>query len=670
MDPFKYAVFANPYEKPYNDDGSYASDMTYRAIPYSVGSAPALLYTNFNILRELRENTLTNMYGNVRGQLSVQYDFFKGFKYTGNVAASYTTVQDKDESYAGTYRSWANNWLNSSSTAGSVLSEYNRGFLEEKSARTMDYTVRNTLEYMKKIQNHFLQAFFGFEFGGIMNDRFNHFNPIYLQEYAIAGYPNWDLVPDTRFQNLNLSRFGGTYTRENRNASFIGSLVYSYNDRYVFNGNIRYDGVDIIGSKNQFSPLWSAGVKWNAHNEGFLKRYSEVLSRLVLSLGYGYRGSINRSTLPFHTYTVGTSVYNNIPLASAFAYGNPVIKWEKKQETNLGLEVSLFNGRINTDFRYFDEKVNDLLDNTITPPSSGRSSAIVNIGTLSNRGFEISARFEAVKTKNLLWEVGGNITQVKNNLDKVYEKEVPNVITTPIRTRNIQGYPVNSWFGYKFSHIDPETGSVMVYAQKKVTKLEGTNVVTSYQDELVDLSKTTTAVMQTNYSTYYLGHRDPELYGGFSTRLVYKALEFASTFVLATGNNIVSFMDRREGPSGNTDDITASRTNRLKNNMSRWRQAGDITDIPFYRNAASSYTLYMISKDVESGNYLKCNEMSLSWRAPSKLLSHTALKTLKGTLVANNLFIISKYSGTDPETQTPFGYPNARTYTLSLTVGF
>lgn len=668
IDPFKYAIFANPYEKPYNDDGSYASDMSYREIPVTVGSAPSLYYSNFNIIRELKENRLTNNYGNVRGQFALEYNFLSGFKYTGNVAGSYTSVHDKDESYAGTYRSWVGNWLSRSAVAGNVLPDYNRGFLEESTGRTMDYTVRNTLEYSKRIKNHFVQAFSAFEFGGVTNDRFNHYNPIYLQQYGIAGYPSWDLVPDTRFQNLDLSRLGGTATRENRNASYIGSLVYSYNDRYVFNGNLRYDGVDIVGSANQFSPLWSAGAKWNAHNESFFEKYNSVISRLVLSMGYGYRGSINRTALPFHTYTLGTDIYNNISVASAFAYGNPVIKWEKKQETNLGAEVSLFNGRINTEFRYFNEKVKDLLDNSITPPSVGRSSAIVNIGTMSNKGFEISARVEAIKTKDLLWEVSGNITQVKNNLDNVYNKTVPNVASSI--TSNIQGYPVNGWYGYKFANVDPTTGSLMVYAKKKKTELVGTEVVTSYTDELVDLSKISTAVLQSDYVTSYLGHRDPELYGGFSTRFIYKSLEFSTTFVLATGNQILGFRDRREGPTLNPDDVTASRTNRLKENLNRWTQAGDVTNIPLYKNSASSYTQYLISTDLEKGNYLKCNEMAVSWRAPKSILKQTALKTLKATLVANNLFMVSNYSGTDPETQTTFGYPNTKAYTLSLTVGF
>ncbi|MFD2887025.1 SusC/RagA family TonB-linked outer membrane protein [Chitinophaga cymbidii] len=669
MDPFRYAAFANPYEKPYNDDGSYAADMSYRAIPYNIGSSSALYYSEFNMIRELRENRLTNTYGNIRGQFSVEYDFLRHFKYTGNVVASYTSVHDKDESFGGTYRSWYYNWLNRSSTGGGVLPEHNRGFLEEATGRTMDYTIRNTFEYNNTIAGkHFVQAFFANEFGAVKNDRFSNFNPIYLQEYAIAGYPSWDLVPDNRFLNLDLNTLGGTFTGENRSASFIGSLAYVYDNRYVFNGNIRYDGVDIIGSDNQFAPLWSAGVRWNAHNEAFLKDYQSVLSRLVLSAGYGYRGSINRNVLPFHTYTLGTAVYANTPVASGFQYGNPVIKWEKKKETNLGAEISFFNGRFNSELRYFNEEVTDLLDNTRTPPSVGRSSATVNVGRLTNQGYEISVRVEAVKTKDWLWEVSGNVTQVKNKLTDVFEKEVPPLGGN--NTSNIQGYPVSSWFGYKFSHIDPETGSMIVYAQRRDSKVVNGKVETTYADAQIDLSTISTADLQTLYRPYYLGHKNPKLYGGFNTRLVYKTIEMTANFVYADGNQIMGFIDRREGPSGIATDINASRTNRLKENLYRWRQAGDVTDIPLYRTSFSSYAQYLISKDIESGAYLKCNELALSWRAPRQMFARTAMKTLKATIVANNLFVLSPYSGTDAETQTAFGYPNTRMYTFSLTVGF
>ncbi|WEK34355.1 MAG: SusC/RagA family TonB-linked outer membrane protein [Candidatus Pseudobacter hemicellulosilyticus] len=670
MDPFKYAVFANPYEKPYNEDGSYAWDNTYRPIPYSIGNFSDLYYSTFNIVRELRDNRKTNIYGNIRGQFTVEYDFLRFFKYTGNVVASYTSVHDKEEAAEGTYRSYLNNWLLRSSMNSSILPEHNRGYLLESTGRTFDYTIRNTLEFNNTFgKDHFVQAFFANEFGAVKNDQFNHFNPIYLQDYAIAGYPSWDLVPDTRFLNLDLTKLGGSSTRENRSASFIGSMAYAFDNRYVFNGNIRYDGVDIIGSDNQFSPLWSAGVRWNAHNEAFLKNRESILSRLVLSVGHGYRGSINRSVLPFHTYTIGSAVYANIPIATGFDYGNPVIKWEKKKETNLGLELSLFKGRFNTELRYFNEEVTDLLDNTRTPPSVGRTSATINVGNLTNRGYEISVRVEVVKNKNWLWEVSGNFTNVVNKLTNVFEKDVPTLAN--IYTQNIQDYPVNSWFGYKFSHVDPETGSLIVKAQKKNDKVVNGKTETTYEDALVNLSNISVANLTAGYRPYYLGHNDPESYGGFNTRLTYKAFELTASFVYAEGSQILSFLDRREGPSGVTNEVTASRTNRLKDNLYRWRQPGDITNIPVYRAyGTATHTSYLISTDIESGAYLKCNEMAVSWRAPRQLLGRSAFKTVKATLVAMNVFTLSEYSGTDAETKTTFGYPNTRNYTLSLTVGF
>lgn len=670
MDPFKYAIFANPYEKPYNADGSYASDMTYREIPYTVGTASSLYYSNFNIIRELRENKLSNTYGNLRGQFSLEYSFLRHFKYTGNIAASYTSVQDKDESFAGTFRSWDKNWLKSASMGNvGVLPEHNRGFLSEGSGRTMDYTIRNTIEYNNTFAGkHFVQGFFANEFGAVKNDQFKHLNPIYLQEYGIAGYPSWDLVADTRFMNLSLDALGGTGTRENRTASFIGSAAYAYDNRYVVNGNVRYDGVDIIGSDNQFSPLWSAGVKWNAHNESFLKDHEALLSRLVLSLGYGYRGSINRTVLPFHTYTLGTGVYANTPVAQNFNYGNPVIRWEQKKETNLGLELSLYKGRFNTEFRYFNEEVSDLLDQTKLPPSVGRQSASVNVGNLTNKGYEISFRVEAVKTKDWLWEIGGNYTKINNQLTNVFQKDVP--LLADSSALNIQGYSTQSWFGYKYAHVDAQTGDLLVYAQKANTKVVSGNVQTTYEDALINLSKISDADLRSVYRPYYLGHYTPDFYGGFNTRLTYKAFEFTASFVYAGGNMIESFRDRREGPSRVADDITASRTNRLKENTYRWRQAGDITNIPAYKSNSTNYTSKLISTDIEKGDYIKCNEMSVSWRAPKSIIERTAMKTLKATLVAGNLFVISPYSGTDPESRLPFGYPNTRNFALSLSVGF
>lgn len=663
LDPFRYAMFANPYEKPFNEDGSYAWDQTYRDLSNNIGEAAFLNYQTFNIVRELRENTLSTNYGNVRGQIGAEWKFLDGFQYRGSAVINYTNVTTMDEARAGSYRSYADNWLNFVKTTGAGISEkFNYGFLEENSGNTLDYTVRNTVEYNKTfVQKHFVQAFVANEVAERTNNRFFHYNPVYLQEYRMAGYPSWDDIPPSTYKKLDFTKLGGTYYEKDRSVSFISSFAYSYANRYVLNANFRSDGVDIIGSKNQFTPLWSAGAKWNAHEEGFVKENASWLNRLVFSYGFGYTGSINRSVYPFHTYRLSALVYDDVVKAMDFTYGNPVLKWEKKRDINYGVQISVFNSRLNVEANYYDNKVTDLLDNVTLPASVGRTTAVVNAGILSNKGWELSTRIEAFKNTDWLWEVGANLTTVNNNLDKVYYKKTPTV--SSLNVQNVENYAVRSWFGYKYSHIDPANGHMMVQAQR----IDAAGTIIG--DEIIDLSTVSSADLQNKYRTYYLGQQDPKLYGGFNTRVRYKNFTFTSNFVYADGNMIKGFLDRREGPNGQTDDVTAGRTNRLKNQQYRWRQYGDITDVPYYSSGISNYANYLTDKDVESGAYIKCTEIGLNWRANPTLFKKL-VKQLQIGVFANNLFTISPYSGTDPETQTAFGYPTTPSYTFSLNIGF
>lgn len=663
LDPFRYAMFANPYERPYNADGTYAWDGTYRDVSNDITYNSDLNYNTFNIIRELRENTLSTNYGNLRSQLNVEWKFLDGFQYRGSGAFSFTNVQTADESRGGTYRSWDGNWLKSVKTAGAgILEKYNQGFLAENTENTLDYTVRNTLEYNKTFETkHYVQALFANEVSERTNNRFFHYNPVYLQDYRMAGYPSWDDIPAVNYKKLDLTKLGGTYYEKNREVSFIGSAAYVYANRYVLNANFRSDGVDIIGSDNQFTPLWSAGVKWNAHEETFVKERLPWLNRFVLAYGYGYTGSINRSVYPFHTYQLSAIIYDDLAKAQSFTFGNPVLKWEKKRDINYGIYMSVLNSRVNIEANYYDTQVNDLLDETALPPSVGRLSSYVNVGVLSNKGWELSTRVEVVKNTDWLWEVGANLTTVNNNLDKVYNKKDPTV--SRLVTENIENYPLRSWFGYKFSHIDPVNGHMMVKAQKldDIGNISG--------EEIIDLSAISTADLQSKYRTYYLGHRDPDLYGGFNTQVRYKQITFSSNFMFATGNKIMGFQDRREGPSGRVDDVTTGRTNRLKDQQYRWRQHGDITDIPAYSPNLSSYGMYLVDKDVESGAFLKCTELGLNWRAKPTLFKKV-VKQLSVGVFANNLFTLTPYSGSDPETYLAFGYPNTPSYTFSLNIGF
>ena len=673
IDPFTYASFANPYEKPYNADGSYAPDLTYVMTSSDVTDSYSG-YDHFNIMNELNNNTKTDMYGNIRGQLGLEYKFLKYFSYTATGVYNYSTVHSMDETAPGTYRSKVNNWMKfvfpDIYTSG-IPDAYNNGNLKESNARATDFTVRNTLEFNKKFSKNFVQALVAEEFGGNTNYQFYNLNPVYYPNSRVAGFPNmYTYFSSTR---LNLSALGGTGFTQQKFASFISSGSYSYDNRYVFNASFRSDGVSILGNANQFSPLWSAGVQWNAQNENFLKN-SNIISRLVMHLGFGYTGSINSQGIyPFSYYNVNTSgnTYDGILYANTLTYGNPVLKWEKKQNKDAGIELSLFKGRFNAEFNYFNEKVSNLLDQAQVAASSGRTSTFENSSSLSNKGFELSLRTEVIKNKNFLWEVSGNIASFKNKVLATYYSSTPSqdISELDFNTKFVKGYPVDSWFGLKYAGIDPNTGHVMAWGRKQIQNEKDGNVSYTYQDTKIDITSTSYSDIVTQYRPYYLGSQQPDFYGGFQNRVTYKNWEGFVAFSFASGNKILGFDERYSTPDARSSDTRISRLNRLKENENRWRSPGDITNIPQYYLNTNAFNNVFTDYDLESGSYLKCQSISLSYRLPKLLMGSSGLNNTRIGLAVTNLFTVSTYSGIDPETQTAFGYPNTRMYSLSLEIG-
>ncbi|MBO9635990.1 MAG: SusC/RagA family TonB-linked outer membrane protein [Chitinophagaceae bacterium] len=673
IDPFTYASFANPYEKPFNADGSYASDLTYVTTTADV-SDPFSGYDKFNILNELSKNTKTDSYGNARAQLGLEYTFLKNFRFTTTGAFNYSIVQTMDGSAPGTYRSKVNNWMKfvfQDVFFSGVPDSYNNGFLRESSAKVSDYSVRSTFEYNKNINRHFVQLMVAGELGGNKNNQFFHLNPVYYPEARIAGYPDiYSYFPSTK---LNLKALGGTDFKEERSASLITSGSYSYDNRYVFNGSFRNDGVSILGNRNQFSPLWSAGLQWNMHNEDFLKN-NPVIDRMVLRAGFGYRGSINKNGIyPFSYYSLNTSgsTYNGVLYGNSITYGNPVLKWEKKQNKDAGLEMSFFKGRINTELSYFHEKVIDLLDQVQVAASGGRTLTVENASSISNKGFELSLRVEAIKSGPFLWEIGANISKVRNKVLKTFYSSAPSQTLTELNfnTKFVAGYPVDSWFGLKYSGIDKNTGHLMAWAQKQVRNEKDGQVFYTYEDKEIDVTATSYNDIITQYRPYYLGSRQPDCYGGFQSRFVYRNWDLFAGFSFASGNKIQGFNERWSTPDARSSDTKISRLNRLKENEYRWRSPGDITNIPQYYLYANAFNSVFTDYDLESGSYLKCQSISLGYRLPKHLMERFSLSNAKIGLSATNVFTLSSYSGTDPETQTAFGYPNTRMFSLSIELG-
>ena len=651
VNPLYYATFANPYERPYDENGNYAYDYSYE--PELSKVKDGYMY-DFNMLKDLRENTAKTKYGSNQVNLQLEWKLFEGFMYSLAGTVSNTSSYTRKEIAPGSYTSKVKSWILDLYSENEIPDNLNLGALQENTSRSFGWTVRNQIKYARELkEDHFVNIVVGHEVSAVESNSFMQYSPQYDVDKGLIGYPNLDGV---NAGDLDLDRLHETSKGQDRSVSVFATASYSYKDRYVVAGSSRWDGADIIGTDNRFSPLWNVSLKWNMHEENFMKscRFVNVLS---LRGSYGFTGSIDRNAYPFTLMTYGSlRYYDGIQLPIDVMPGNPSVKWQKKEDRSIGLDFSLFNYRINGTVNYYCNDVNNLLGDKKIPYSTGRGSVVANLSSLRNSGWEFSLNTVNIDHENFRWTTSFNIALNDNKITDAFYEKISDLYTIR-RKYQIEGYPVNAWFGFKTAGINPQTGEYMIYTDAKDE--DGHPKGYPYGNGYIADGST--------YSTenaYYLGEAEPPISGGFGTTLTYKRLSLNAQFAFMTGHKIKSFK------SYNGSLMNASRLNQLKTEANRWRKPGDITNVPKYTTSTATLSLLEITDDkLEDGSYLKCNLISLGYNLPSNLCQKLGLSQLRCTFNVHNLFTWTKYRGIDPETLGAFGYPSAKKYMFTLNMG-
>ena len=651
VNPLYYATFANPYERPYDENGNYAYDYSYE--PELSKVKDGYMY-DFNMLKDLRENTAKTKYGSNQVNLQLEWKLFEGFMYSLAGTVSNTSSYTRKEIAPGSYTSKVKSWILDLYSENEIPDNLNLGALQENTSRSFGWTVRNQIKYARELkEDHFVNIVVGHEVSAVESNSFMQYSPQYDLDKGLIGYPNLDGV---NAGDLDLDRLHETSKGQDRSVSVFATASYSYKDRYVVAGSSRWDGADIIGTDNRFSPLWNVSLKWNMHEENFMKscRFVNVLS---LRGSYGFTGSIDRNAYPFTLMTYGSlRYYDGIQLPIDVMPGNPSVKWQKKEDRSIGLDFSLFNYRINGTVNYYCNDVNNLLGDKKIPYSTGRGSVVANLSSLRNSGWEFSLNTVNIDHENFRWTTSFNIALNDNKITDAFYEKISDLYTIR-RKYQIEGYPVNAWFGFKTAGINPQTGEYMIYTDAKDE--DGHPKGYPYGNGYIADGST--------YSTenaYYLGEAEPPISGGFGTTLTYKRLSLNAQFAFMTGHKIKSFK------SYNGSLMNASRLNQLKTEANRWRKPGDITNVPKYTTSTATLSLLEITDDkLEDGSYLKCNLISLGYNLPSNLCQKLGLSQLRCTFNVHNLFTWTKYRGIDPETLGAFGYPSAKKYMFTLNLG-
>lgn len=657
----QYATFANPYERPYDEEGNMEYDRSYS---YQLSSLKDGYKSDFNILNELYNNTsCTNALSN-NVSLDIEVKILDNLKFI--TTGSINTYFDNTEVVykPGTYVAQNNAWMR---TLFSELPDnLNNGSLRHRNVRNHSYTWSNRLEYVQGFkENHFLNLFLGYE----MSEASGYSNSVRFPEYdpekGLTNIPEIGADKIAYVQQMIKNLMDQSEGR-NRRVSFFASLGYSFKDRYVFSASARMDGADVIGTKNRFSPLWNASLKYNLHKEDFMTRFGWI-NELAFRVSYGYTGSIDKTALPFNVLSyLMSSKFLDMDIPSYISPKNPSIKWQKKQDRSFGVDMAFFRNRIRATVNYYNNVTRDLLDSKTLPVSVGISTIRYNSSSVRNYGVEVSLHTVNIRKRDFTWTTSLNFANNKSRIIESFYKNVQDVPKGYGRTEPVEGTSTNSWIGYRFAGIDPLTGHTLALVDNSnrenpigFQREDGTWVL-DMDDSLNEKDK--------RRIKKSLGDSYPPISGGFGTALNWQQWTLSTRFAFMAGHKITSaYYSVANGGS-----FSSASQNVLKQEFNRWRKPGDITDMPGYNttgNVASLQTDWYDRK-LESGDFLKCTEISLGYFLSSKICKKLLLSSCRVNLNIRDIFTISKYKGLDPENFGGFTYPNSRKYMLSLSVGF
>ena len=682
---FDYAYFANPYEQLYNADGSYRADETYLTISRTNGGAGNTIPDNgFNLMREINETSSEANSTTFTIQGNTTINIVKGLTFTGLASFSYSGDMSENINGPNTYAAF----MDRPFEGDSMTSQRKYGSITQSSTFNTSYMLRGQLNYARTFAtDHALSAIAGAEI------RSSYAKNVATKRYgydSVTGNhstPLWPTNSEGGYDYEDLVNFGavmdgsvGQNIIETAFASFYGSLTYTFRNKYVISGTVRSDGSNNFGSDEQFNLNWSGSAAWNIDEEPWMQGgISNVISTLSLRAGFGYTGGVNQSVYPVlimnyldYFRNTGDEYYR---LGRISNPPNPHLRWEKNQTFNVGMNFGLVNDRIFGEFSYYRNHNMDLVTNVRVPESTGFETQSYNTSEQVNNGVELMLGATVLKFKHFRWRLTANAAYNYNELTK-YDSPTGNIFGD-----YYVGYPLGHIFTGKTSGIDPATGvyKFILRPDAQISSIE------DYRDF-------------TNY-LYYVGTSNAPWTGGLSTTFSYKrlSLNIAGNFSIGGKmlNNIECPVSWHNVGSGSANEPVSTQYNDLyvnylnvrKDVTHRWTVANPVTDgyprlvdaygpritdpSGQYLDAMQPYTRDMVTDCVmlEDVSYFKLSTVSLSYDLPDKWVKAMRMGSFTVSFLMNNLFILTNYSGIDPETPGAV-YPQSRSFTFSLSCSF
>ena len=670
---FSYAYFANPYEKPYNDDGSYSADNTYFTLPKVNGDVMSQLPENgVNIMREIDNTKMVGTSSSTTLRGDITWRLGEHFRLYGLASYSYSSDASDNEVDQDSYTAW----LDRPFEGTNMLSKRVYGNLTQANSSNRNWQLRAQLNYGQTFgEIHRVSALFGSEVSnsyaksvtrkvyGYDPVTGNFSMPLPLSGNSDGSYSEADMQSYQSILN-SLSEQGRI---ENAMASFYGAVDYVLMNRYVANVTGRSDGSNNFGAKEQFNMTWSFGLAWNMDEERWMQRIRHIVSHATIRLSTGVTGGVNKSVYPVLIMNYQKTYRNSD--TQAYRMGNinnppnPHLRWERTRDYNGSIDVGFLKNRLNLNLSFYRRKGYDLVSSVLVVSTTGFATQSYNTSEQVNQGFELMLSGTPLKTKDWRWSLNGNIAYNQNVLTK-YQSPTGSALGDIY-----VDYPLGKIFTGKLTGIDAATG-LYTYEKRSDYDESKSNGWENYM--------------------FYIGSGNYPWTGGLSTNLSWRnlSLSVSSSFSLGAKKSSDVYPESTYSAVSRTNyntiqnhryDIYAAQNNVVKDAAYRWTPDNPVTDgyprLIDAHGAALNLDREQLFQTIQNGayyedaSYWKIAALTLTFSSPEKLTRRLGLCSLGLSFTANNLWMITSFSGMNPESPGAV-YPMSRSFSLGLNIGF
>jgi len=643
----RLAFVTAPNVAPYNPDGSFNITNSN-----TIGQGNNLSQSGFyNPVMILEKNTFTSTSDHITGSIYAEVNIFKFLRYKSTYLIDNNSIETS--SYLNPLHG---DGFTNKGVAANSNSKLNRSGLINQLDFNQSFSEAHNIAFSAGIEELYsMTESWGGSRQKVADDFFNTYQGNYLTENTPAG--------------LN-------FQGENGFLSYFGIAEYDFKKKYFLRASARRDGFSGLADGNKYGNFGGASIGWTISEESFYKNLSisNTIDNIKIRASYGKVGNMG---LPdFGSLSLYNSgLYGDVNTITYAQAGNPYLKWETSTKSDIGIVVGLLKDRFQFEASYFNNNINGLVLNAPQAPSKGipNNSILINVGSMYNKGIELSLESANISKSNFTWTSNINFTTLANEVTSLTDNNADIVGTTSnLEQTNITrlGYSLGSIYAVRTTGVNPANGN-RIFLNKDGKQVQFCHVVPAGQSRWTYMDGTSAPAI-TGADAVVIGNALPKWYGGFNNTFKFRDVIDLNIGITFSGGNYV-YNGSKAG----------MRDQRFWNNstdvLHRWTTDGQVTDIPkvVFGDNVSNGSAFAISENVEKADFIKFRNIALGYTFTEKVFGKTGITSLRAYAQVSNIYTLTKYTGSDPEVSsngnsnlTPSvdrnTVPQATTYTFGI----